>query len=157
MSGGLHRWLGNDQNIQAAANGLSNFSKQHSLFGDRVVPGSRVPFSSAGLNAGSPWRVFASRFESGHGTASCSDTGGTFQVASDQAVPPVDALTIPPGVRDGGITWYDGGGDFIIVGRHFVLTGDHVGNLPEFRPPIVWCRGEEPTLLKAVLKALSDS
>jgi hypothetical protein len=66
-----------------------------------------------------------------------ADTGGTFQVASDQAVPPVDALTIPPGVRDGGITWYDGGGDFIIVGRHFVLTGDHVGNLPEFRPPIV--------------------
>jgi hypothetical protein len=66
-----------------------------------------------------------------------ADPGGTFQVASDQAVPPVDALTILPGVHDGGITWYHGGGDFIIVGRHFVLTGDHVGILLELRPPIV--------------------
>lgn len=68
--------------------------------------------------------------------------GRAFRVASDLALAPVDALTTFPPVRDGGITCYNGGGDFLSVGGYFALSGDYAAGLLEMLPPIVHIRSE---------------
>lgn len=75
--------------------------------------------------------------------------GLAFRVASDLTLKPVDAFTILPAVRDGGITCYNGGGDFFSVGGHFALTGDYASVLLGMLPPIVHIRNESD---KAVLR-----
>src|ERR1700675_3106026 len=45
-------------------------------------------------------------------------------------------------VRDGGIVSCNGGGDFLLVGSYFVLTGHHAGILLGALPPIVHIRTE---------------
>lgn len=68
--------------------------------------------------------------------------GWPVRIASDLALPPIDALTILPNGRDGGILSFNGGGDFFSVGGHFALTGDHAGILLGALPPIVHLRQE---------------
>jgi hypothetical protein len=78
------------------------------------------------------------------GTGDCFllPRGWPFRVARDLALTPVDALTIYPTERDGGITSHNGGGDFFGVGGHFALTGSHAGVLLGMLPPIVHIRKE---------------
>jgi AraC-like DNA-binding protein len=75
--------------------------------------------------------------------------GRPFRVASNLTLTPVDAHTLLRPVRDGGITSYNGGGDFFSVGGHFALTGGHAGILLGMLPPIVHIHKESD---KAVLR-----
>jgi len=79
--------------------------------------------------------------------------GRPFRVASDLNLTPVDALTIYPSVPDGGITSYNGGGEFFSIGGYFTLTGDQAGVLLGMLPPIVHIHKESD---KAVLRWCLD-
>ena len=68
--------------------------------------------------------------------------GRAFRVASDLTLPPIDASTLYPTARPGGIVSYQGGGDFFSVGAHFALTHNHADILLEVLPPIVHLRKE---------------
>jgi AraC-like DNA-binding protein len=69
-------------------------------------------------------------------------SGRPFRLASDMALAPVDAGTIFPPAREGGIVSYNGGGDFFLVGSRFAVTGNHAGMLLGMLPPIVHIRRE---------------
>ena len=69
-------------------------------------------------------------------------SGRPFRLASDMALAPVDASTIFPPAREGGIVSYNGGGDFFLVGSRFAVTGNHIGMLLGMLPPIVHIRRE---------------
>jgi AraC-like DNA-binding protein len=70
--------------------------------------------------------------------------GRPFRLASDLTVAPVDAATIFLPARHGGIASCNGGGDFLLVGSHFLLSGhpNHVAILLGVLPPIVHLRKE---------------
>jgi AraC-like DNA-binding protein len=68
--------------------------------------------------------------------------GRSFRLASDLALPPVDFRTILSTVGDGRIRSFNGGGDSLMVGGHFLLSGNHAGILLEVLPPIVHIRKE---------------
>ena len=68
--------------------------------------------------------------------------GWPFRLASDLALPPVDAMTTYPLVRDGSVITLGGGGNFFCVGGHFALTGEQAGLLLAVLPPIVHIRSE---------------
>ncbi len=78
------------------------------------------------------------------GTGDCFllPLGRSFRVASDLALPPIDASTLYPTSRAGGIVSYGGGGDFFSIGAHFALTHNHADILLEVLPPIVHLRKE---------------
>jgi AraC-like DNA-binding protein len=69
-------------------------------------------------------------------------SGRPFRLASDMALAPVDAGTIFPPAREGGIVSYNGGGDFFLVGSRFAVTGNHARMLLGMLPPIVHIRRE---------------
>ena len=69
-------------------------------------------------------------------------SGRPFRLASDMDLPPVDARTIFPPARSGGIVSYNGGGDFFLVSSRFALAGNHAGILLRMLPPIVLIRQE---------------
>jgi AraC-like DNA-binding protein len=69
-------------------------------------------------------------------------SGRPFRLATDMALPPVGAVTIFSGARNGGIATYNGGGDFFLVSSRFALAGDHAGILLRMLPPIVLIRQE---------------
>ena len=75
--------------------------------------------------------------------------GRPFRLASDLRLMSVDSMTIFATAKAGGITPLNGGGDFLSVGGHFALTGDHAGILSGVLPPIVHIRDESD---KAVLR-----
>jgi AraC-like DNA-binding protein len=66
--------------------------------------------------------------------------GHPFRIASDLALPPVDAHAAFPAELDGSVMVYNGGGDCFGVGGHFDLTGDHADILLGMLPPIVHIR-----------------
>jgi AraC-like DNA-binding protein len=68
--------------------------------------------------------------------------GLPFCLASDLALKPLDAMTIFPAKRKGGISTYQGGGNFFSVGGHFALTGEYASTLSGMLPPIVHIRNE---------------
>jgi AraC-like DNA-binding protein len=68
--------------------------------------------------------------------------GWAFRLASDLSVTPVDAKMLYPTRVPGGIASLNGGGDYLLVGGHFALTGDHAGILLGVLPPIVHVRSE---------------
>ena len=68
--------------------------------------------------------------------------GRPFRLASDLTLTPVDALTIFPTRRNGGIASCNGGGDFFLVGGHFLLAGNHADILLGVLPLIVHIRKE---------------
>jgi AraC-like DNA-binding protein len=69
-------------------------------------------------------------------------SGRPFRLASDMTLTPVDAGTIFPPAREGGVVTFNGGGDFFLVGSRFALTGNHAGMLLGMLPPIVHIRKE---------------
>jgi AraC-like DNA-binding protein len=69
--------------------------------------------------------------------------GKPFRLATDPALPPVDALTVlKTATRQGGIALINGGGRCCIVGGHFTFTGNHAGVLLGMLPPIVHLQKE---------------
>ena len=71
--------------------------------------------------------------------------GWPFLLASDLALPPVDALamlTAAGAKGNGRIACFNGGGD-CFVGGHFAFTGHHADILLGALPPIVHLRKEE--------------
>jgi AraC-like DNA-binding protein len=66
--------------------------------------------------------------------------GWPFRLASDLALPPIDAMTLFPARPTGGIAVYQGGGDCFSVGGHFALVGKHADILVGVLPPIVHLR-----------------
>lgn len=69
--------------------------------------------------------------------------GRPFRLASDMTLAPVDADTIFPAAREGGVVTYNGGGDFFLVGSRFTLSGSHAGTLLGMLPPVVHIRKEQ--------------
>lgn len=69
-------------------------------------------------------------------------SGRPFRLASDMAIAPVDAGTVFPPARAGGVVTYNGGGDFFLVGSRFGVSGNHAGMLLRMLPPIVHIRKE---------------
>ncbi|MDE1992829.1 MAG: AraC family transcriptional regulator [Rhizobiaceae bacterium] len=69
-------------------------------------------------------------------------TGRPFRLATDMALPPVDAKSIFSGAGEGRVYSYNGGGDFSLVSCRFALSGNHAGILLRMLPPIVHIRGE---------------
>ena len=69
-------------------------------------------------------------------------SGRPFRLASDMALTPVDAGTIFPPARAGGVVTLNGGGNLFIVGSRFAVSGEHAGILLEMLPPIVHIRKE---------------
>lgn len=63
-------------------------------------------------------------------------------MASDLALPPVDAMTVFPPPRRGGVAVCNGGGDFFLAGSRFILAGQHADILLGVLPPIVHIRKE---------------
>jgi AraC-like DNA-binding protein len=82
----------------------------------------------------------AVRLKSGH--CFLLPRGRPFRVASDLALTSVDARTIFPSPRNGGIAVINGGGDFSVVGGHFALDGNHAGVLLGMLPHIVHIQTE---------------
>ncbi|HVU47174.1 MAG TPA: AraC family transcriptional regulator [Terracidiphilus sp.] len=68
--------------------------------------------------------------------------GLPFRLASDIALPPVDAHTIFKLPLNGGVATWNGGGDCFGVGGHFTLTGNHARILLNELPPVVHIRSE---------------
>jgi AraC-like DNA-binding protein len=73
--------------------------------------------------------------------------GLPFRVTNNLALTPVDAHTICPPACRGGITTYNGGGDFLGISAYFALTGDDDGLLLGALPPIVHIHKESDKAL----------
>ncbi len=69
-------------------------------------------------------------------------SGRAFRLASGVDVKPVEASTVFPPPRAGGIVTYNGGGDVFLVGSRFTLSGAHSGVLMGMMPPIVHIKKE---------------
>lgn len=69
-------------------------------------------------------------------------SGRPFRLASAMMVAPVDAGSIFPPAREGGVVTVNGGGDLFLVGSRFAVAGDHAGSLLRMLPPIVHIRKE---------------
>jgi AraC-like DNA-binding protein len=67
--------------------------------------------------------------------------GHPFRIASDLNLPPTDSSVLLAD-REGGVTSFNGGGDFSCVGGYFTLTGHHTALLLALLPPIVHIRKE---------------
>lgn len=67
-------------------------------------------------------------------------SGRTFRLASDLALPSVEASTIFPPARVGGVVMLNGGGDFFLAGSRFAVSGHHAGLLLGQLPPIIHIR-----------------
>lgn len=69
--------------------------------------------------------------------------GWPFRLATDLTAPPIEALSILATARRiGGVVTVNGGGDCLVVGGHFALSGDHAGMLLGILPPVVHIRKE---------------
>lgn len=66
--------------------------------------------------------------------------GRPFRLASDLAVPPIEARQIFPPAQEGGVVSYNGGGDFFLVSSRFALSGHHADTLLHMLPAIVVIR-----------------
>ncbi|PST22484.1 AraC family transcriptional regulator [Mesorhizobium plurifarium] len=69
-------------------------------------------------------------------------SGRPFRLGSDMALTPVDAVSIFPPARAGGVVTVNGGGDFFLVGSRFTVSGQHARALLRTLPPIVHIRKE---------------
>lgn len=69
-------------------------------------------------------------------------SGRPFRLASDMTLTPIDAGTIFPAAREGGVVSLNGGGDFFLVGSRFAVSGSRADILLGMLPPIVHIRKE---------------
>lgn len=82
-------------------------------------------------------------------------SGRPFRLASDLARPPIDADTIFPPAREGGVVSLGGGGDFFLVGSRFAVGGDRAGLLLAALPPVVHVeRQTEPSTLRWLVERM---
>jgi AraC-like DNA-binding protein len=68
--------------------------------------------------------------------------GRPFRLASDPSVTPIAASNFFPLVRSGAIATFNGGGDCLVVGGHFVFGGAHAEILLGALPPIAHIQKE---------------
>jgi AraC-like DNA-binding protein len=122
---------------------------------------------SAGFEAGGDWAV---RFADQHARIKCyavtdgecwlavegtSETaliragdcfvlpsGRPFRIGSDLDLPPIDAATIFPPSREGGVVSLNGGGAFALVGSRFAVEGRHAAMLLGALPVLIHIRNE---------------
>jgi len=69
-------------------------------------------------------------------------SGRPFRLATDMALVPVNASTVFPPARAGGVVTFNGGGDFFLVGSRFGVSGHYASLLLAMLPPIVHIRNE---------------
>jgi len=69
-------------------------------------------------------------------------SGRTHRLASDLALPSIEARTIFPPARVGGVVTLNGGGDFFLAGSRFAVSGHHAGLLLGLLPPIIHIKKE---------------
>ncbi|WP_262296175.1 AraC family transcriptional regulator [Microvirga sesbaniae] len=69
-------------------------------------------------------------------------SGRPFRIGSDLDRPPVDAATIFPPPRDGGVVSLNGGGAFALVGSRFAVEGRHASMLLGALPALIHIRRE---------------
>lgn len=69
-------------------------------------------------------------------------SGRPFRLATDLALPPVDALPVLTAPLNGGVASFNGGGQSFLVGGHFTFSGNHAAILLGVLPPIVHIRKE---------------
>ncbi|SMF58372.1 AraC-type DNA-binding protein [Xaviernesmea oryzae] len=124
-------------------------------------------YLSAGFDAGGEWAI---EFSNQHDTIKCYavlsggcwlavegvadpvqlaegdcfvlPSGRPFRLASDMAIQPVDAKTIFPPARPGGVVRVNDGGGLFLAGSRFAVAGSHAGLLLGMLPPIVHIRKE---------------
>lgn len=123
-------------------------------------------YSAGGFDAGGEWSIRFPRYEgikcyamvSGQcwllvedipdpvrlrkGDCFLLPTKRSFCLASDLKLTPVDVKTILSLPLNGRIVSCNGGGDSLIVGGHFTLSGDHAGILLGILPAVVHLRTE---------------
>lgn len=68
--------------------------------------------------------------------------GRPFRLASDLALPPVDAASLVRVPMQGTVRTVNGGGSCMTVGAHFTFAGRHAGVLLQMLPPVVLLRKE---------------
>ncbi len=68
--------------------------------------------------------------------------GGSFRLASDLTLPPVDFKAMFATPLNGGIATWNGGGNCSGVGGYFALAGNHAGILLGVLPPVVHIKRE---------------
>src|ERR1700722_569186 len=122
------------------------------------------PYAASGFSAGGDWSVRFPRHEGIKCYAVVADecwlsledtdaavrlragdcfllpSGRPFRLASDLTLPCVDAATVFPPVRRGGIATCNGGGPFQLVGSHFTFAHNPAGLLLGMLPPVVHIR-----------------
>lgn len=124
-------------------------------------------YLSAGFDAGGEWSI---QFSNQHDTIKCYavvsggcwlsvegvpepvrleagdcfvlPSGRPFRLASDMSLPPVDAKTVFPPRRPGGVVTVNDGGGLFLAGSRFAVSGNHAGILLGMLPPIVHIRKE---------------
>jgi len=69
--------------------------------------------------------------------------GRSFRLASDLSLPSMDGVALMRDRPNGGVGYYNGGGDAFIVGGHFVLDGKPAEVLLSVLPPVAHIRREE--------------
>ena len=119
-------------------------------------------YLSAGFDAGGEWSI---QFSNQHDTIKCYavvsggcwlsvegvsepvrleaqdcfvlPSGRPFRLASDMSLAPVDAKTVFPPARPGGVVTVNDGGGLFLAGSRFAVSGNHAGILLRMLPPIV--------------------
>jgi AraC-like DNA-binding protein len=122
---------------------------------------------SAGFDAGGEWSI---QFSNQHDTIKCYavvsggcwlsvesvsepvrleagdcfvlPSGRSFRLASDMSLAPVDAKTVFPPPRPGGVVTVNDGGGLFLAGSRFAVSGNHAGLILRMLPPIVHIRKE---------------
>lgn len=81
--------------------------------------------------------------------------GRPFHICTNLALLPVDALTVFPASGTGGLTTYQGGGDFLSLGGFFTLAGEQADLLLGMLPLVVHIRAEaDQAVLRWTLERL---
>lgn len=70
-------------------------------------------------------------------------SGSAFRIASDPALPPIDADQLFAGRPNGGVTTYNGGGDCFLYAGHFGFDRRDAGMVMTCLPPVVHIREED--------------
>jgi len=71
-------------------------------------------------------------------------SGRPFRMASDMALPPIDAVQVFSTAQRGGVVTHNGGGEFSLISSRFAVGGDNAGILLRVLPPIVHIRSDQP-------------
>ncbi len=83
--------------------------------------------------------------------------GRAFSVTNDTSLTPVDVFTIGSSVKVGGVTTYNGGGDFLCLIGNFTLSRDYAAMLIGMLPPIVHIsRESDRALLRWCIERMRD-